>query len=90
MNVWVDDSVGYARSWDEVLNLLGVSLNAMNRKKVRVGLHKAHLPSKTTEYYGRTLFENSWKFSKHRYEKIMQLEKPGKKRQLAHMAHVCN
>ena len=90
LNLWVDDTLGYASSFSKILQILHKTLKAMIAKNVHLGIDKLVLPTKKITFCGRELSAGSWRFCRSHFDKVLTIEPPEYTYQLAQMLHVIN
>eukprot|EP00924_Labyrinthula_sp_SR-Ha-C_P009660 snap_masked-scaffold_22-processed-gene-2.40-mRNA-1 protein AED:0.48 eAED:0.48 QI:0/-1/0/1/-1/1/1/0/1851 len=87
---WLDDLLVYAEDEEKLLQMLKLLLIRAAQKQVRFNLRKCDFSPTTTIWCGRQLKEGYWNFSPRFYEKILTMERPIYRHQMAQIVYLAN
>ena len=87
---WLDDTLLYARTFEEYLDGLKRFLKATINKKIRLSIKKCDLYGEKAEWCGRRINEVGWNFDSKFYDKILTVTRPERAWELAQAIYLCN
>ena len=85
---WIDDSLIYSDSFDELLDMMKKFLRQVQVMGVRLKIKKCVLYTKEAEFCGRIVSNGTWKFLPKYFNSCMNMKKPDKLHQLMEVVYI--
>ena len=87
---WLDDTLLFAKDTDKYLSALDRFLKGVINKGVRLSAEKCVILSERVEYCGRVIDEKGYNFNSKYYNKILEIQKPTYRHELASCYYISN
>eukprot|EP00924_Labyrinthula_sp_SR-Ha-C_P009982 snap_masked-scaffold_21-processed-gene-5.42-mRNA-1 protein AED:0.45 eAED:0.45 QI:0/-1/0/1/-1/1/1/0/1856 len=87
---WLDDLLVYAESEQKLIDMLKLLFIQAAKMRVRFNLRKCDFAVSTTIWCGRQVKNGYWNFSPTFYEKVLSMEKPRYRHQVAQIVYLAN
>ena len=87
---WLDDSLVYARTFPEFLEVLSEFLTNMQARNVRLNVKKCTFGGRSAVWCGCHIEDGSWKFEERFYETILQMAPPQTASDLHQAVHLAS
>jgi len=87
---WLDDTVIYSDTFEGYLKTLEYILSKCVEKKLRLNIKKCQLLSESTEWCGRIIYKEGWKFRRGYFDKILNIPNPTTVQELETVVYMMN
>eukprot|EP00924_Labyrinthula_sp_SR-Ha-C_P015286 snap_masked-scaffold_9-processed-gene-13.50-mRNA-1 protein AED:1.00 eAED:1.00 QI:0/0/0/0/1/1/2/0/207 len=87
---WLDDLLVYSQSFEELLVIFERLLKKATQRRVCFNLLKCGICSLTTVWCVRKILKGRWSFDPTFYEKILNINKPAYRHQIAQLVYLTN
>ena len=89
LEIYLDDVIVYAQSIDELLNNLEVVFMRLRKHGITLNPEKCRFGMKETEYVGRVINSEGWKYSEERKAEVLNFREPQKLGELKSFIGLC-